>query len=516
MTANHKAEYLSDAKQRLLKSCLQGAATMSSPGSERIARRVTDEPVPLALSQEQVWRRSLRARDCPTIYNETVTVHRNGPLDVPVLRRCFAEILRRHEAWRTTFETVNNVPIQVIHAIPVSREIPYFDLQSCPAELGEAEATCLVSALAQEPFDLARGPLLRPFVLEMGTELYRFTLVAHQSIVDGFSAYQIFPAELAALYEAFSQGKVSPLPELPIQFSDFSIWQRGWLDEERVKKQQEYWETQLAGSSPTLDWPARADTSFQEAYRGAILPFAIPESLGQDVKELARSQSVTLFMVLLAGFVALLHSYAKQPDILVATLSPSGRKRVETQRLLGYFLNPVMLRFSRLGEISFRHLLLQARSVVSDVIAHDDVPMESLAAHLRLDTGRDPLVKFAITLQPRTPDLGSAWSVTTMDAQNAGSPWDLFLSFIERGSRLIGRAQYNPSIFEEKTIRATIQDLMTLLEQAVRDPGMKLGNLLQRSSQRSAAASINPLVPADNPCGVSNARNSESDLGKAN
>lgn len=510
MAAKQEAERLSDAKQRLLSSCIQGAATLSSPASEKIPRRVADEPAPLALAQEQVWRRSLRACDSPAIYNETITIHRNGPLDISILRRCFAEILRRHEAWRTTFAVVNDVPIQIIHPVPVSREIPIFDLQSCPAELREAEATCLVSALAHEPFDLARGPLLRPFVIKMESELYRFTLVAHQSIIDGFSAYQLFPAELAALYEAFSQGKGTTLPDLPIQFSDFSVWQRGWLNEARVKKQCEYWKNQLAGCLVALDWPSRSDAHFQERYRGAILPFALPESLGQDLKGMARSESVTLFMVLLAGYVAVLHSYTDQPDIIVATLSPSGRKRLETQQLLGYFLNPVLLRFRLPGEINFRHLLSQARSVVSDVIAHDDVPMESLAAHLGLAAGRDPLVKFAITLQPRTSDLGSAWSVTTMDAQNGGSPWDLYLSFIEQGRGLIGRAQYNPDMFEEKTIRATIQDLMALLEHAVSEPGMNVKNLLQRSAQQPAAARNDSLTHANNSCCESDARRPEA------
>jgi len=162
----------------------------------------------------------------------------------------------------------------------------------------------------------------------------------------------------------------------------------------------------------------------------------------------------------------------------LATVSPSGRKRSETQKLLGYFLNPVALRFDFSGEPTFQELLVQTRSVIAEAISHDDVPLEQLADDLQLDTGRDPSIKVAVSLQPQVPRL-NGWNVTSMDAQNGGSVWDLYLVFIEAERDLIGRVQFNPDIFGEETIVATLEDLWRLLEKATKEPTSKVRDLLR-------------------------------------
>jgi len=435
----------------------------------------------LGLAQEQVWRRSLRAADKPPLYNETITVYRRGPLEVIVLEQCFAEILRRHEAWRSSFNLGSSQPVQVIHPAPLAVKIPVVDLRDLPGKEREAEATSLASEQAQQPFDPLQGPLLRPLLLKMDDTSYRFIVIAHQCIVDGVSVYQVFPTELAALYEAFSAGTASPLPELKIQYSDFARWQRQGLQGETRDQQFAYWRKQLAGELPVLQWPRMDTRPSGESCRGVIHSFTSPSGFAEMVKNFGHEQGATLFMVLLAGFTALLHIYTGQNDILVGTLSPAGRKRSEVQGLLGYFLNPVALRYAFTAESTFRDLLLETRRLISEAISNDDVPLEVVAERLNLKSSRDPFVKVAVSLQPQVPTVESGWNVTSMDAQSGGTVWDFYLAFIEGELGLQGRAQYNPDIFEEVVIRAMLEDLRKVIGSGISDPARRVKYLLQRN-----------------------------------
>ena len=457
---------LSDTKRRLLDALMRGE---NSTAERRIQRRPASEPARLALAQEEVWRRSIRAADAPPLYNETVTIHRQGPLDVQVLERCFAEILRRHEAWRTTFPSENGVPFQLVAPAPADVKIPLIDLRQFPVEAREQEAVRLFSDQAQQPFDLERGPLLRIMLLRIDDESDRIAIVAHQSIVDGVSVYQVLPTELAALYDAFSADRLSPLPDLPLQYGDFAQWHRRSLSGENLETQRAYWRKKLSPPLRLPAWPRDGSDTVRESYRASIVSFEVPDSLNGAIQELALRERVTLFTTLLAGFTLLLHHYTGQADIVVGTVSPSGRKRLETQQLLGYFLNPVALRFDFSDEPSFRELLVQTRLLIAEAISHDDVPLEHLARDLELNTGRDPAVKIAMSLQPRVPHL-NGWNVTSMDAQNGGSVWDFYLVFIESERGLIGRVQFNPDLFDEKAIDATLEDLWRLLGEAIADP----------------------------------------------
>ena len=248
---------------------------------------------------------------------------------------------------------------------------------------------------------------------------------------------------------------------------------------ENLERQKAFWKRKLAPPLAELAWPKDKPQPVRETYRAAILSFEVPEILNAAIRASAHRERVTLFTILLAGFTALLHHYTGQSDILVGTLSPSGRKRLETQELLGYFLNPVALRFDLSGEPTFHDLLVQTRSVIAEAISNDDVPLEQLAGELKFETGRDPFVKIAISLQPRVPRLGSQWNVTSMDAQNGGGVWDLYLAFIEGEHGLIGRAQFNPDVFGEDTMIATLADLWQLLGEATRDPAQPIRDLLR-------------------------------------
>jgi hypothetical protein len=470
---------LSEAKRRLLEKLIKSGPTQSPGSTQTITPRPEGEAAPLGLAQEQVCRRTLRARGKPPLYNETITVYRRGSLEPALLERCFTEILRRHEAWRSSFHLGSSQPVQVIHPAPVTMKIPIADLRDLSGEEREAEAARLASERAQKPFDLEQGPLLRPLLLRMDDASYRIIVIAHQSIVDGVSVYQVFPTELAALYQAYSAGKASPLPELRIQYGDFARWQRQWLRGETRDQQLMYWQKQLAGELPVLRWPRSGTRPSGESFRGVVHSFTSPSGFAEMIRDLGHEHGATPFMVLLAGFTALLHIYTEQSDILVGTLSPAGRKRSEVQGLLGYFLNPVALRYTISDESTFRDLLLETRRLISEAISNDDVPLEVVAEQLNLKSSRDPFVKVALSLQPQVPTVELGWNVTSMDAQSGGTVWDLYLAFIEGEQGLEGRAQYNPDIFEEAIVTAVLEDLQGVIRRGILNPEGRVRDLLQ-------------------------------------
>jgi hypothetical protein len=304
----------------------------------------------------------------------------------------------------------------------------------------------------------------------MSDEDHRLFLAVHQIVVDGRSAYQIYPSELAAQYKAFLAGRPSPLPELKIQCADFAWWQRECLNGEEAK-QVNYWREQLDGNVLERGWPTEKANPVCRSGYGRILPFAFSPQLSTHVKDVSKRLNSTLFLLLLTGLATVVHRYEKhryekRGDVVLGTLSPSGRKQSEVMDLLGYFLNPVALRLDCGTHTTFSELLHHARGVVSDAISNDDVPIERLAQALEAQrgSGPSPFFNVAVSLQPPTPDLGLPWSVTSMDVESGGSPWPLYLAFIDRPEGIIGRVQFNSELFEIETIKRMLQDLERTFE----------------------------------------------------
>ncbi len=414
-----------------------------------------------------------------------ITIHRKGTSDAAVIERSLLEIIRRHEIWRTTFEEVNGRPVQVVHPAPGDLHVPLLDLTGFSKSEQEGRVLRSVAELTERPFDLRRGPLLRFLLIRLTESSHRLVLIAHQSIVDGVSAYQVLPTELAALYRAFSKGNPPSLPEPKIQFADYAVWQRSQENVEQIGEEMRYWSDRLAGELPVLRWPKGWDRAKSCSHRGLIRPFGFTSKVSEALRATAKREGVTLFMTLLSGFVALLWDYTSQEDILVGTLSPAGRKRTELQELLGYFLNPVALRFDLSSNPTFSELLQQTREVVSEAISHDEVPLEVVAKKLGVASGSsDPLpFSVAISLQPRVPEaLRPEWDVTSMDAGNGGTMWNLYLAFIDCSDGVIGRAQYNSDIFREETIAQMLTDLEMLLKRFSSQPHLRLSDSYKRGN----------------------------------
>jgi hypothetical protein len=482
--------HLSDADRRRLERYLRGKQRGTSLETDAaITPRSFLGPAPLSFSQEQVLRLARNNPDYPPFYNECVVLHRQGPLDKFVLERSLLEIIRRHEIWRTTYDTVDGRLVQIVHSPPKDISMPVLDLRGLSIGAQEHELIHYVGDLAQRPFDLKQGPLLLFLLVNIEDHVHRLFLIAHQSIIDGVSAYQVFPTEVATLYEAFAARHCSLLPEPMIQFADYADWQRRSLVGERLDQQLSYWRTQLSGHLPIVEWPITLTHSPTATHRGAILPFAFRKELAGALRSMARREGITLFMALLSGFVALLHSYTSQSNIVVATLSPAGRKRTELLKLLGYFLNPVVLRFDLSSNPTFHQLLQRTREVVSDAISHDDVPLEMVAEELRIrsDSSRIPFCNVAVSLQPAVPEIvRDGWDVTSMDVGNGGAPWDLYIAFLDRADGLFGRAQYNLDLFNREVVRHMLSDLEVLLESLIVSPDLHLAELHKLTDKLSA------------------------------
>jgi aspartate racemase len=481
---------LSETKRRLLERYFREDARASVPRAPEIIAELLNAPPPLSLSQEQLLLRERRNPGAPLLYNECIRLRMEGPLDVLILEKSLTEIIQRHEIWRTSYDMREGQLVQLVHVSPEKIKLAVVDLRGLPQSTASAEMERLASEMVQRRFDLKKGPLLRAKLFRIADEEHILFLSAHLSIVDGVSVYQVFPSELAALYRAFSSGQSSPLPDLTMQFGDYARWQRQRLHCEETARQVAYWRRQLAGKIPELQWPVDRPRLVEETFRGVIRSFAMPSELVDAVEVLSRQEGVSLFMGLLAGFVSLLHLYTRQEDIIVGTPSPAGRKRSEAQKLLGYFLNPVALRFDLTGNPTFHALLRQAQRLTLEALSNDDVPLEVLARELRADRdpGRHPFFNVAISLQPQMPELGLPWSVTSMDIGSGGAPWELYVAFIRRAQKTSARVQFNPDVFDAATITRMMTDYQTLLRAVTDNPIVRIAQIdfSLRSQQRPA------------------------------
>jgi surfactin family lipopeptide synthetase A len=433
---------LSEARRALLAKYLRGDLPQPLQSAGTITRRASGSLTPLSFEQEQMWLLAQLASDSP-VYNECVTIHLPGPLDVAAFEQSFNEIIKRQEAWRTSFPVVDEQPIQMIHS-PSTIRRSVVDLRYLPEAEREAEALRLATEDAGIPFDLAQGPLLRATLMRLGDLEHRLFLTLHQSIFDGVSLYQVFLPELRALYEAFSSGKPSPLPDLPIQYADFAVWQRQWLQGDILTDQLAYWKQQLAGAPAELMLPTDRPRPPVRTYRGAMRSFALSRHLTDAIKALSRQERVTLFVTLLAAFNTLLYRYTGQDDLLIGT-STAGRKRMETQGLIGFFLNTLALRANLSGNPTFRELLVRVREMTNAAFAHEDVPFAYLVKELQPERnfGWNPLFQVMLTLEPLLPILPSGWTLTQMDVETNTAELDLYLELDDRQEGLIGRFEYN-------------------------------------------------------------------------
>ena len=450
-------------------------ATVARPG-HIVARRDAGPIAPVSFAQQQLWLHAHLEPDTP-VYNEPVTIHHTGPLDVLALERALAEILRRHEAWRTTFTVVEGELRQVVHP-PSELALPVVDLRRLPAAARESEALRIATEEALRPFNLEQGPLLRATLVQLDDLEHRLFLTLHHIIFDGVALYRVFLPELAAIYDAFVSGCASPLAEPPIQYADFAAWQReGQAGSQTWSRQLAYWRQALAGA-PVLDLPTDRPRPALQTFRGAMERLAFSRACTDAVKALGARERASLYMTMLTAFTALLHRYAGQAELVVGTVT-AGRKHREVESLLGYFLNPLALRLDCSGDPTFRELLARVRGVTLDALSNDDVPFEQVVNEVQpqRDRDRNPLFQVMFSLEPPLPPLPPAWRLTQLDVETGTAKFDLYLELDDRPEGMIGRFLYRTDLFEPATIARMAGHFRSLVDAIVADPDRRLSAL---------------------------------------
>ncbi|MEH2279378.1 MAG: amino acid adenylation domain-containing protein [Nostoc sp.] len=469
----------SDLKNKLLGrkseilAFLEEAKSATDSSFEPIPFIERSGELPLSFAQQRMWFLYQLESQSP-FYNEGFQLRVQGVLNVAVLGQSINEIIQRHEILRTTFPAVDGKPLQVISP-SLALAIPVLDLQG----LKESEVQQIVTKEARQPFDLNNGPLLRVTLLRLGSESHLLVLIMHHIITDGWSM-GIFIQELSLLYRAFTLNSPLLLPELPIQYANFAVWQRQWLTEEIQKHQLNYWKQQLAGATPLLELPTDKPRPAVQTFCGATQEFQIDRNLSEQIKIFSQQSGATLFHTLLAAFVVLMFRYSGQDDICIG--SPiANRNRKEIESLIGFFVNTLVLRHQIEGNPSFSEFLSQVRQVATSAYTHQDVPFEQVVEALQPERSLsyNPLFQVVFVLENflldtlELPDV----TMTPQFIERGTSQFDLTLAVWDTKEGLMGSWEYNNDLFEPDTIARMTSHFQTLLAAIIVNPNQPIGEL---------------------------------------
>ncbi|WP_438010576.1 amino acid adenylation domain-containing protein [Sorangium sp. So ce321] len=498
-----------EAMKPQLLAFLRDAEQRHAREPDRIQPARSQGRVPLSFAQQRLWAMD-RLGSKSMAYVTQVPVRIEGVLGSEAWRQSLAEFIRRHDILRSTIDEVDGEPCQGVR-YPRLEEVPLVDLR----HLSELHRTELVQRLiaddARFPFDLTRGPLVRRKLLWLGEREHVLLLIFHHIVADGWTL-GILAKELFALYEAYRLGVPSPLPDLPLQFGDYVVWQRERLQGERLEELVSYWKRQLSSLPPVLDLPTDRPRPVVESFRGASKPFTLPKALDDALSRLASAERVSRFMVLLAALNVLLHRYTNQEDIAIGTVV-ANRNRSELEDLVGCFINTLVLRADLAGDPSFRDLLQQCRRVALDAFDHQDLPFDKLVEHLRPERSlsHSPLFQVMMMLQnaplPQLDRTGLRVSALNIDTGIA--PFDFSFAIFDSKSGWsfpsegasehevwLGTAIYNTDLFDSATIDRFLAHFRQLLQSITETPHERISalRLLTREEEavfnRAAAPSI--------------------------
>jgi amino acid adenylation domain-containing protein/thioester reductase-like protein len=463
-----KDNSLNNQKRDLLKLLLNKKGI--SLHTETIPRRSHTEPAPLSFSQEQLWF-LYQLDQGKTTYNMPCALQIDGNLYVSVLEQSIQEIVRRHEILRTNFQQIDGKTVQIINPeVNISLQIVNLEHISVTEQLSTVQN--LVNQEIQTTFNLSQDSLFQPTLYQLNQHSYVLLLNMHHIISDGWSV-GIFLQELSALYSAYLSGNQSPLPGLPIQYADYAIWQKQKLTPEVKEKQLNYWKQQLADAPPLLELPTDKPRPPMQSFRGGAWLFRINTDLSQKIKALSQKADATLFMTMLAAFVILLDRYSGQDDILIG--SPmANRNRQETQSLIGYFVNTVVLRTQLTGNPNFWEVLNRVRKVATDAHTYQDIPYDQVVEALQpqRNLSYNPLFQVSFDLQHslteklQLPEL----TLQTFPQGHSTSKFDLSLIIEDTNTELIGAWEYSSDLFTQETITRLTENFQTLLAGIVANP----------------------------------------------
>ncbi len=468
---------LSPAKRALLEKKLRESAGNSS-ALLTIPRRAKLEHDPLSFAQQRLWFLD-RLEPQSSAYNESSALRLDGPLNIDALRGAINAIVERHEVLRTTYDlTSSGEPIQRVCAA-TDIEFRVLDISEVAESQRDDEVERIATEVRGRPFDLRKDLPLRVALIKLSSCSHVLVEVRHHIASDGWSS-GVFTRELAALYNSFNQDRRNTLPDLPIQYADYAVWQRETLRGEVLKREIDYWEAQLQ-NLPTLGLPTDRPRGSLSSDRGERKLFRLPQILFDKLRSLGNREGATLFMTLLAAFQVLLYRYTGQDDVAVG--SPiAGRTRPETEGLIGLFVNMMVLRAKLSGDLTFRELLARAREIALQAYEHQDLPFEKLVEELNpgRQQNQTPLFQIAFALQnvPRHPLALDGLTATPLELKSITAKFDIFAAFVERERELTLRIEYRAELFDGTTIERIAAHFQQLLESVIADPDQKISSLL--------------------------------------
>ncbi|WP_315871651.1 non-ribosomal peptide synthase/polyketide synthase [Pseudomonas sp. JV449] len=436
-----------------------------------VFKRQEGEPLRLSYAQERQWF-LWQLEPQSTAYHVPRALRLTGQLDVAALQRSFDTLVLRHESLRTHLQEDGDSALQVI-ADQVRVDIALVDAE-------ESELKALVEAEIAQPFDLQQGPLLRVKLLRLAPQEHVLVLVQHHIVSDGWSM-QVMVDELVQLYAAYVQGQDLQLPALPIQYADYALWQRSWMEAGERERQLGYWKGMLGGEQPVLEMPMDRPRPALQSYRGARLDLTLEASLVADLKTLAQREGVTIFMLLLASFQAVLHRYSGQADIRIG-VPVANRNRVETERLIGFFVNTQILKADIDGQMTFRELLQQTRQRAVEAQAHQDLPFEQLVEALQPERSLSYNPLFQVMFNHQTDTQRGGGSVTGLQVQglewdSKTSQFDLSLDTQESADGIQASLTYATDLFDAPGLERFLGHWHRLLHRVAQDCGGRIGEL---------------------------------------
>ncbi|MEW6732656.1 MAG: amino acid adenylation domain-containing protein, partial [Acidobacteriota bacterium] len=445
--------------------------------SERIGPVSREQALPLSFAQLRLWFIDQLIPGC-TAYNLPIVTRLIGPLKIAALKQSLDEIVQRHEILRTTFITIDGEPVQII-APTGSCAFSVVNLMELPATKQETEIRQVTNETIQQPFSLSQGPLLYVKLLRLAESEHLLIVMMHHIVSDGWSL-GIFIQELATFYEAFSQGIPVSLTRMKIQYADFAYWQQQWLQGEVLTKQLSYWKEQLKGDLLILELPVDRQRSSIKSFHGAACPLTLSPDLSELLRNLSLRANATLYMTLLAAFQTLLYRYTGQLDILIGT-PIANRNRVETEGLIGFFVNMLVIRVNLSTTLSFLDMLQQVREVMLGAYAHQDLPFEKLVEelHPQRDFSHNPLfqVIFALQNAPLPQFQLQDLSICAEEFDTETTRVDLEFHLWQQPDGIRGLLIYDSELFQTATIDRMAKHFTTLLESIVANPEQTIAQL---------------------------------------
>ena len=467
-------------KQKLFEELLKKKGIQTPKGSV-LVKRSEPGPHPLSFTQRRIW--FLQQFDIESAaYNDPTALHIKGPLNIPVLERTFNEILRRHQVLRMTFQASKGQPVQSLHP-GETLTISVIPLEEWGGnDPGKTNMTkeelvrAFVNWYSSRPFDLSGDMLIRPTILKREAEDFILVVNIHHIVLDGWSK-GIMLQELMTLYEAFSEGKPSPLPELPVQYTDYVYWHHEWVQGKLYENQLAYWKKNLAGAPPLLEIPTDFPRPNLPSGGGSLEPFSFTRQKLQALNDLARREEVTFFMLMMAAYNTLLYRYSSQEDILVGT-PIAGRHRMELENLIGLFVNTLVIRTDLSGNPTFKTVLGRIRTTALQAYSNQDIPFEKLVEELnpQRNLSITPLFQVMFQLQnaPMPPAQLSGLTITPIQIDTGYSQVDLSLTLWEENDMMKGTFEYNTDLFNSSSIQRMIGHFQVLLEGILADVHMEI------------------------------------------